>query len=152
MTPAPVHYLRETERFLRCCVGFSRTDGEQVGSHHATVEPMNRAASSDAAHHADVRPVDFGNNVADEILRQSCCIRDSLNRRFPSHSNVLPARVGAKCAQGKTCTGCGAYTSELWSLSGTTASTRSNTDTLSVPGTERLFRYETRNATVAGVA
>ena len=71
MTPAPIHHLHEVEGFLSRRVDLSAADDELIRSHHATEQPVDRASSSDAADHADIRPIDLGNDLADQVLRQS---------------------------------------------------------------------------------
>lgn len=76
-------------------------DCQFVGLHHATVKPMHDAAATNAADHADVRPVDLCHNVADEKLRQSRRIRQCCRRSLHSHHRA-PAFVGAHIAHHRT--------------------------------------------------
>jgi len=70
MTPAPIHHLSEVVGFLGRSIHFSAADDELIRSHHATEQPMDRASSSDTADHADIRPIDLGNDLADQVFWQ----------------------------------------------------------------------------------
>jgi hypothetical protein len=99
---APVHHLHQIEGFLCCRAHLPGAYEEQVGSHHATVEPMNHASPLDAAYHADIGPVDLRNDVADEELRQSVGVWQCLLPLLNDSHSTLPG-YGNIAALGKSC-------------------------------------------------
>lgn len=110
-------HARQFEK-IECLVGgighLAPADDELIRSHHTTVKPVNDAAASNAANHADIGAIDLRNNVADEKFRETACVweRQCFQTFLNAHSNVLPA-LGAKAARGKLCNGLTHVSSEL---------------------------------------
>src|SRR6185503_13357110 len=75
VTLSPVHHLLKIVSLDSCIVALSRARHQSVGRHDCAVKPVHLTASTNAADNADIRSVDFGNNVGNEVLRQSKSVR-----------------------------------------------------------------------------
>lgn len=89
------------ERFVRDAVNMCRAGDKMIGSHHCTIQPVNDAAASDAANHADIWSIDLRYNVADKVLWQARCIRH-FRRSFYSTHCAIPRLP--HCAGEPSCT------------------------------------------------
>lgn len=97
MTPAPVLRLLKIDGLFGGLVDFRASTEQQIGPHHATEQPVYGAAALDAANHADIRSIYFGDNVADEVFRDSKRIRH-FRRHFHRCHFLVPAALGKKAA------------------------------------------------------
>ena len=79
------HELIQCERFAGGPFDIANSEDEQIGPHHAAIEPVRATTTLDAAEYADIWPVDFSHNLADEEFRQAKSVRDSDFDFMPSH-------------------------------------------------------------------
>jgi hypothetical protein len=82
------HQLIEVESLLGGGRHLVACSDELVGSHYARIKPVNHAATLDTADHADVRPVDLGNDFADEVFRKSKSIRHFRQSSHSAHKTI----------------------------------------------------------------
>jgi hypothetical protein len=91
MTPAS-HQFRQPSRLGRRIAELLAGNRKLVAPHHAGIQPVDMPAASDAANHADMRPVDLRNNVGDQILRKSVSIwKFFTSAPFEFHLSAFPA-------------------------------------------------------------
>jgi len=85
------HELIQCERFAGGPFDIANSEDEQIGPHHAAIEPVRATTTLDAAEYADIWPVDFSHNLADEEFRQAKSVRNSDFGFMPSHFAFPPA-------------------------------------------------------------
>lgn len=80
---------------------------KQVGSHHATVQPVNFTSSLDATEHPDIRAVDLGDDFRDQKLWQTKDV-GQFRVNFLDFHTQLPRLLAPQSTSA-----CGAQASEL---------------------------------------
>jgi hypothetical protein len=90
MTPAG-HQFRQPSRLGRRIAELLAGSRKLVAPHHAGIQPVDMPAASDAANHADMRPVDLRNHVGDQVFRKSVSIwKFLISAPFEFHLSAFP--------------------------------------------------------------